>query len=183
MQLIFRNQRLNLGDFPDLVPQRFRVAPGKRLPTAPTSLGFERNDGLTLIAWKQQSLMLEMTRLAAPFFPRSPLFLVSREFGVRMFAARWQRRIARRFLDGRQLGFQDGDAPVLVRNPGEEQANDGLCLWRLTSDHIFLDERCLRHTEDVAYFALGAKANCASQRQPGREPLRTRYSGLRISMA
>ncbi len=41
---------------------------------------------------------------------------------VRMFAARRQRRIARRLLHSGQLGFQGRDPAVLLEDPGQQQA-------------------------------------------------------------
>jgi hypothetical protein len=105
LQLVFGDHRPDLRNVPNLVSQWFGIRTNQCFATPPTGLGFEPNDFLALFGWNQRSLVLGMTRLAAPFFPGSFLLVVSRGLGVRMFAAWRQRRIARRLLSSRQLGF------------------------------------------------------------------------------
>src|SRR5258708_5195001 len=72
VQRIFRDFRLDLGDFLDLVPQRFRIVAEERFPAAPTVLRFQHDDGLTFLGRYQRALVLWMSWLTALFFLALP---------------------------------------------------------------------------------------------------------------
>ena len=61
---IFDDQRLDLGQFPHLMPQRLGITPHQPLPAPPTSRGLQLDDTLTLRGGNQRPL--------APGLPRRP---------------------------------------------------------------------------------------------------------------
>src|SRR5205814_4424460 len=67
MALIFRNQRHDLGNFPDLVSQWFGVATCLGFPTPPTRLGLEWDYDLALFGRNQRAFVFGMSRLTARF--------------------------------------------------------------------------------------------------------------------
>jgi hypothetical protein len=99
MPLVFRDQRLDLGNFPDLVPQRFRVTASERFTTPPTCLGFERDDGLTLLGGNQRPFVFGMSRLTAGLL--AGRLALRRGLRVWMLRAGRQRRILGRLVDTR----------------------------------------------------------------------------------
>ena len=119
VQLIFGDDRLDLGNLPDLMPQRLWVAAPERFATAAALLGFKDHDFMAVRGRNQGSLMFRMARLTAGFL--AALVAPRRGLGVRMLGTRRQRRIAWRLLrcrqfglGCRQLGLQLGDPPFEI---------------------------------------------------------------------
>ena len=111
MLLILGDDRLDLGQFPDLMPQRLGVAASK-LPTTPPALsGFDHLNLIAIGTGQQRSLMLDVSRLTALFL--LGFFLLHRRFGVWMLAGGRQRGVLRRLaqagLEFLQLGQQPQD--------------------------------------------------------------------------
>ena len=106
MPLIFGHDRLDVGQFPDLMANRFGVRTRQRLAASTAGVGHKPNDIVTLLWRNQFSVMLLMSLLPATF----SLLAISPgtfRFGMRMLCARWQRRVLRRkFLN---LVFQASD--------------------------------------------------------------------------
>lgn len=99
--LIFRDLRLDLGDFPDLVPERFDVVSGQGATAQATRRRLQADNLMTLLGRNQRPFVLGMPRLSASFL--ATLLLLRSRFSMGMLGARRQRRISRRFF---QLGFQ-----------------------------------------------------------------------------
>ena len=68
MPLVFGHQRLDLGQFPDLMPQRFGVAARELRAAAATGRRFEDDDFRGTRRWRiKRPLVLGMAGLAATF--------------------------------------------------------------------------------------------------------------------
>jgi len=171
VKLIFGDQWFDFGDFPNLVPQRFWVASDQGFATTAAALGLDRHDRQTLFGCNQGPLVLGMARLSALLL--AALLLLRPRLGMWMFGARRKRRIAGCLLQlqRRDLGFQRGDSPILLGDPRQQKADDRLRFRRLPGDHVFRDQQILRHANDVADFAVCAKANLAAPATPGCERL------------
>ena len=82
------------GQFPDLVPQRPRVAARQLLASSTALLGLERLHTVAVFAGKQRPLMFRMARLSPAFLLR--LAFPRRGLAVRMQRAGRQRGVLRR---------------------------------------------------------------------------------------
>jgi hypothetical protein len=71
--LILGHQRLDFGDFPDLVPQRVRIGASQSLAATAARLGNEGNDIRTLFDGNQCPFGLGMARLTGWSFPMKQL--------------------------------------------------------------------------------------------------------------
>ena len=94
MPLILAHVRLDLGQFPHLMPQRLRVTTRQLLAAAPTFAGLKRLYVVALFGGNQRPLMFRMARLPAASLFRLPL--LPPRLCVRMLRARRQRGVLRR---------------------------------------------------------------------------------------
>lgn len=85
MALIFGDQRLDLGDVPNLVPPGGGVGPGEPLAAPPAALRLDGDDGHALVLRDEGPHMLRVSGLAAG---PTAAFLLRSRFGVRMLGAR-----------------------------------------------------------------------------------------------
>jgi hypothetical protein len=158
MTLIFADQRLDLRDLPDLMPQRRGIRTGKCSAAATAIHGLAGDDFLALLAGNQRPLVFGMPRLAAPWLWR--LGLRPRWLGVRMLAAGRQRGVARRLLRCRQFRLQRRD-PALIMV--DQRLHDCPHLRRQGGQLFRCDRRWQgRHGDGFANFRLGAKSNSSS---------------------
>ncbi len=67
VQLILRHQRFDLRDFPNLVPQRFRIQADQHLPASAAVLGHDGNNLRKLLDGNQAPLVFGMTGLTSSF--------------------------------------------------------------------------------------------------------------------
>jgi hypothetical protein len=179
MKLIFGDQRLDLRDFRELVPQLLRVTPPKAFDATTTGLRLHGRDRPTLFDWNQHPVLLGMARLTARLL--AALLLLCSRPRMRMFGAWRQRGIPRLFLERGHLAFPDGDPPILLCDSRQQQADDRLCFWRGPDNHAFRDKQFLRHANDVADFVFGAKANLDAPATPARERLRCSFINRRAA--
>ena len=168
MQLIFRDRRLDLRNFRDLMPQWFRIAAEERITTAPTTFRFQGDDGLTFLGRNQRALVLGMSRLATRFL--LGFLLVSRRFGVRMFRAGRQRGIPWSLLQGGNFGFENLDPLFIMVDHRLQQR----LKFRRQGSELLGGNRGFRqrHCSDVADFAFCAKPNLHAPDRPGCDRLR-----------
>ena len=151
MALIFGHDRLDLGQFPDLMPQRFLVVARELCAATSAFVRFQPFHVVAFITGNQRSLMLFMAWLSAAFL----LGFSFRQlrFGVRMPAAGRQGGVLRRFsptLQPFDPRFQFGDL-------GQQQPDDGLCLRRLPRNDFFRDFQ--RHALGVAEISIPVQVN------------------------
>ncbi|MDP3138810.1 MAG: hypothetical protein Q8N17_21060 [Burkholderiaceae bacterium] len=173
MLLVFGDELLDLGQVPDLIPPRLRIVPRQRFAATPAGLGFDRDHRLTLVGRNQRPLVPGMPRLTAPFL--AALRFLRRGFGVRMLGAGRQGRIAGRFLERGDLGFERGDAPfVMVAHRLQQRPKLGRQGGNLFGSHR---RWLLRHAEDVADFEACAKTKSQPTRRTGCERLRVKMLG------
>ena len=113
MPLILPDERLGFGQFPDLMPQRIRVAAGE-FPAAPAAGGRHAGDQFVdLFSRQKLTRVLPVTGLSAAFPPALAWLLHRIGSGVRMLARWRQRRVPRRLAE---LLFKFGDATLRRRN-------------------------------------------------------------------
>jgi hypothetical protein len=150
--LVFCDVRLDLRQFPDLMPQRRRIASAQTL-TATTALArFERLNVVALLRGEQRPLVLGMARLTASFPFR--LGLRGWRFGVRMLRTRRERRI----LGGpSETCFELGHALGERRHLRQQCPNNRLRFRRLSSNQFL--SYFQRHAQDVAEIAFCAKSS------------------------
>ncbi len=104
--------RLDHGQFPDLMPQQFRVASRELRPTASACGGPQRLHFIAVLGWNQQTLVFLMAVLPTAFLLRfAPLWLGPR---VRMLRTGRQRGVLRRLLPAFKL-----------RNPVQQRQHEG----------------------------------------------------------
>lgn len=129
MAAVFGDEGLNFGEFPDLVAERFRIAPPETCAATATVFGFQGNDGGAVFDGDQGPGMLVVARLTAGFAVAS--FAGWLGLGVGM-------------LGGRGLGGIAGcpvDPGLELFYFGQQNSDDGLSFRRLPCDHLFRDER------------------------------------------
>ena len=133
MALAFGHKRFDLGQFPYLMPQRFRVA-ARELCTTTSAFGrFERLRVVALVGWNQRPFVFLMAGLPATFL----LGFSFRRLrpGMRMLRAGRQRGVLRR--PSFCLPFQRLDPHFQFRVVRQQRANDGLGFGRLASNDFF----------------------------------------------
>ena len=171
--LVLSHVRLDLGHFPDLVPQRLRVVTRELRPTAPALSRPQRQHVVTLVGGNQGSLVLLVAGLPATFLLR----LASGRLrpGVGMLRTGRQRGVLRRLAFDLPLqlldpSFQLGNLSLLRFNPRQQQADDGLGFRRLPRDHFFRDYRFHAHC-CATQPAFESRSIC-QEKPPGCERLR-----------
>ena len=92
--LIFGDDRLDLGQFPHLMPKWFRISPCQLRGTASTSCWFQGHDVLALLRGYQLALMSRMAKLTTSLLLRILAFRPWR-LSMRMLATGWQRGVLR----------------------------------------------------------------------------------------
>jgi len=146
MPLVLGHVRLDLGQFPHLVPQRLRVAARELRAAAPTLGRLQRLHVVALVGGNQRPLVFLVAGLAATLLLR----LVFRRLrpSVWMLRARRQRGVLRRLAFHLPLEFLD--LRLQLGNLRQQQADDGLGFRRLASDAFFRDSKrhasCCRPT-------------------------------------
>ena len=133
MALVFGHQRLDLGQFPYLMPQRLRVAARELRPTTSAFGRFERLHVVALVGWNQRSFVFLMAGLPATFLLRFSFRRLRP--GVRMLRAGRQRGVLRRLAF--RLPFQLLDPRFQFRDFRQQRANDRLGFGRLASNDFF----------------------------------------------
>ena len=157
MPPIFCDNRLNFGNFPDLVTQWFGIIADQSNPTSSTRPGFHAHDSLALARRNQRPFLLGMTRLPTPFFAA----FLSRRYRLRMgmFGTRWKRRIPRRFSHSRfqihNLLFQFGDSLFIMINHRLQQRPK----FRRQRGQLLCCDGGMQHDNHVADFDNRAKTN------------------------
>jgi len=141
MPLIFRDNRFDFRDFPNLMSQWVGIVPGQTCPTSSTHLRFHTFDLLALVRRNQRSFVLGMAGLPSLFL--TALFPLGYWLGMRVFGARRKRRIAGSFLNRRNSRLQQ-------RNLGQQKPNDRLSRRRLLGDGFLGYQIVMRHECDVA---------------------------------
>jgi hypothetical protein len=136
MPLILGDQWLDLGQFPDLVPQRLGVAAREFGAAATAVAGLEWRNRIALIAGNQRPFMLRMALLTATLLAR--LVFLPRRLAVRVLRAGRQRGVLWRLVEP---GFQ-------LRNARQQKPDYRLGFRRLASKQFFRDLR--RHALHVA---------------------------------
>ncbi len=134
--LVLGHVRLDLRQFPDLMPQRLRVAARELRPACRHSLG---RSGYTSAHWSVGITLVGL--LVAGLSATVPFRLPSRWLrpGVRVLRAGWQRGVLRRLA--LRLPFQLLDPCFQLGNLRQQQADDGLGFRRLAGDDFFGDYR------------------------------------------
>ena len=165
MPLVFGHLRLDLGQFPHLMPQRLRVA-ARELRAATSAFGrFERLHVVALVGGNQRSFVFLVAGLPAAFLLR---FAFRRlRPGVRMLRAGRQRGVLRRLAF--RLPFQRLDPRLQFRVVRQQRANDRLGFGRLASNDFFSDSR--RHATVVAECRPPCPDQFIENRVPGCERL------------
>ena len=138
--LVLRDQRLDLRQFPHLMPQRFGIVAQQLDSASTTGGGPEQHYVLALVRRKQRPLVFRVPRLAATLLPGSRL---PRGLCMRMLCTGRQRRVLRRLST-----FQLGDAPCEPLQFLPQRANDRLRRRRETGQLFFREIE--RHTHGVA---------------------------------
>ena len=133
MALVFGHQRLDLGQFPYLMPQRFRVAARKLLATSSAFGRFERLHVGALMGWNQWSFVFFVAGLPTTFLLRFTFRRLGP--GVRMLRAGRQRRVLGRFAF--LPPFQFLDPRLQFGNFLQQRKNNRLCFWRLANNDFF----------------------------------------------
>lgn len=110
MQLVFRDQRLDVGKIPDLVPQRLRIDAREPRATTVTRLGLRGNHFVAHPCRDQGSFVLGMLRLPHGFVPD----------GSR-FGAQTDRQLPRVQIDS-QVQHDWFSMKVVVAIPGRAEA-------------------------------------------------------------
>ena len=103
MALIFGNEGLDVGQFPDLMTERFGIDAGQGLAATSARLRHTAHDGLALLHGDQSPLVLDMAKLTPG---RAPRFgFASGRFGVWVFRRGRLGRVGGVFAKSRfQLG-------------------------------------------------------------------------------
>jgi hypothetical protein len=136
------------------MPQWFGITTSQFSTAAAACGRLEDVQFVARISRQQWPLVFRVPGLATPLILR--LGFLGRWLSVRMLRAWWERRILRCFV---QPSFQ-------LRDLCQQQPNDGLRLWRLTSDKFFRD-LLERHNQDVAKIANCAKTSFLPRRVNG----------------
>jgi len=165
MPLVLGHMRLDLRQFPDLVPQRLGVAPGELLAAASALGRLQRLHLVAVLGGDQRSLVFLMPRLSAPFLLRPTLR--GRGFRVGMHRAGRQRGVLGRFSPA----FQLLDPCLQSGNLCQQQADDGLGFRRLASDDFFRNSQ--RHATVVAEHRPPCPDHFSKKTPPGCERLRS----------
>jgi len=128
MLLIFGDDRLDLGEFPDLVADGLEIRSVERFPAATAGYWHTGDDRGAVFDGNEGSLVFGMTGLATA--RTLGLGLGSYGLGVRMFGGRWLGGIGGVFAD---FGFEFSDPCVetfnlsgLPLNEGEDQGQRAL---------------------------------------------------------
>ena len=161
MATIFDDQRLDLGQFPHLMPPWLSIAPRQLPPASPTSRGLQLDDTLTLRGGNQRPLAPGMPRLSPVLPLRFPLR--RRWLRMRMLRTGRQRRVLRRLLQRPHFRFQ-------FRQLRQQDPNDGLRLRRLASDHLFRNQ-VQRHAPSVAEIRRLDQTTFPTRQSPPRKRL------------
>jgi hypothetical protein len=144
MLLVFGDEGLDFGEFPDLMAEGRRIVAGQRVSAAAALRGLERYDLGAVLDGDQGPLLAGMPRLpAAVLVGPGP----SRgRFGVGMLAAGGQRGVVGRLFQRRDLLFQFGDPAFIVLDDRLHDRPD------LGSEGVQLlrRDRRRRHAADVA---------------------------------
>jgi hypothetical protein len=105
MPLILGDDRLDLGELPDLMTDGFEIRSGKRCSAAATGCWHAGDDGQAVFDGNESSFVFGVTGLTTVW--ALGLGLGSYGFGVRVFGGRWFGRVGGVFAD---LGFECSDA-------------------------------------------------------------------------
>jgi hypothetical protein len=161
MQLIFSHVRLDLGQFPDLMPARLGIVAGQFRAAAATLRGLHRLNVIALFGGNEWSLVLRMARLSAALLLG---FGLSRRLGVRMLRTRRQRRVLRR-LSAFQFRYPRREPPHFR----EQRTDNRLGLQPKTGQLFFREQE--RHTYGVAEVRSREKTSFPNISSPARERL------------
>ncbi len=131
MALILGDDRLDLRQFPHLMPPRVAIPTGQLLVAASAGVRFEHDDRVALFHGNQRPLVPRMTRLTAAIAFR--LRLGRGRFGVRMLRGGRQRGILRRLA---QPVLKFSHALLQRGNMRQQRANDRPRLRRLPCNHL-----------------------------------------------
>ena len=146
MPLVLGNQRLDLRQFPHLMPHRIRVGTDEFFAATSTRSRLARDDVRAIFNRNERPLCLAMSRLPAAVLLR--LGFLPRRLGMWMPRRRRQRRVLRRLPQSRQLRLQLRQFRPQRRDLRKQQPNDRLRLRRLTSNQFCGNLQ--RHARDIA---------------------------------
>jgi hypothetical protein len=135
MPLIFAHDRLDFGQFPDLMPQRCRIVAGKFRAATAAFGRFGRLHFVALLAGNQRPLMFLVARLPTAFLLRLATLRLRPRVG--MLRTGRQRGVLRRLAFHQPL--QRLDPRLQFRVVRQQRANDRLGFGRLTSNDFFSD--------------------------------------------
>ena len=181
--LIFGDNRLDLGKFPHLVPQRIGVPTAQRATATAARRRRQQDDFITLLRRNQRPGPLGMARLPTRLSRRLRLRNPG-GFVVRMLAARRYRRILRSLLPQRSNLILQSDDPCLGGGQlplvkSNQCRNHRTGLRSQPAQHLFRQRRrfnILRHAPSVANSPQCAKTIFNS----GRERLQARRQSGRV---
>ena len=168
MPLVLRHMRPDLGQFPDLMPQRGRIRSGEPRSAPPACCGLERFLLVAVCRRNQGPIVLSMPRLPAPL----PLRLPSRRpRRMRVLAARRQGGVLRcpRTLVFGEPPLQLSHLPAQLSNLGHQQPHHRLGVRRPLRNLPFGDLQ--RHVPYVAGIGCREKATFRRFDAPGCERL------------
>ena len=127
MQAIFVDDRLDLGEFGDLVDQGVGVIADERVAAAAAGAGLTLGGGVELLGRDQSAEGLGMTGLSSEFPPGRRLRQLA--FDADRVGGGWLGRIGGVELEPglkiADLGFERGD-PILERFPGVPEGGLGI---------------------------------------------------------
>ena len=161
MKLIFGYQGFDLGQFPNLVPQRSQVVPRQFATAASAQIGLTGDDIVALLDRNQGPRVFRMARLPTRFFVRSRFR--SRRFGVWMLRTRRHRRVLRRLPRTGQFRLQFRELLLIMLDDRPHQCLD----FTRQGSELLRRNRWLRHRNGVANFRLGAKTNSLASLHQG----------------
>ena len=166
MPLVFRHKRPDLGQFPDLMPQRGGIRSREPRSAPPACGGLERFRLVAVCRRNQRPIVLAVPRLPATLPLR---FRSLRPRRMRMLAARGQGRVLRclRALELLQ--------PLLeLSNFRQQKPHHCLGVWRPLRNLLFGDLQ--RHTPFLAAIGPREKPSFQGFAGPGCERLRSTWT-------
>ena len=173
MPLVFRHKRPDLGQFPDLMPQRGGIRSREPRSAPPACGGLERFRLVAVCRRNQRPIVLAVPRLPATLPLR---FRSLRPRRMRMLAARGQGRVLRclRALELGESALQFSNFPAQLRNLSHQQPHHCLGVWRPLRNLLFGDLQ--RHTPFLAAIGPREKPSFQGFAGPGCERLRSTWT-------